>query len=43
MAKKEATLRAQYSAMEKLVSGLNAQGAFLTQQMDLLSNMLKGK
>jgi flagellar hook-associated protein 2 len=42
MVKKEAMLRAQYTAMEGLVSGLNAQGSFLTQQMDLLSNMLKG-
>jgi len=42
MVAREATLRAQYSAMETLVSGLNSQGSFLTQQMDLLSNMLKG-
>lgn len=40
MAKKEASLRSQYTAMEALVSGLNAQGSFLTQQMDMLSNML---
>ncbi len=43
MVKKEATLRAQYTAMEKLVSGLNAQSTFLTQQMDMLSSMIKGK
>jgi len=43
MAKKEATLRSQFLAMELLVSGLNAQGDFLTQQMDMLSNMLTGK
>lgn len=43
MTKKEATLRAQFNAMEKLVSGLNSQSTFLTQQMDLLSNMLKSK
>jgi flagellar hook-associated protein 2 len=43
MAAREASLRAQYTAMETLVSGLNAQGSFLTQQMDLLSNMMKGK
>jgi len=42
MLAREATMRAQYSAMETLVSGLNSQGSFLTQQMDLLSNMLKG-
>jgi len=41
MAKKEAILRAQFTAMESLVSGLNAQGSFLTQQMDMLSNMMK--
>jgi flagellar hook-associated protein 2 len=43
MAKKEKMLRAQFTAMETLVSGLNAQGDFLTQQMDMLSNMMKGK
>lgn len=42
MAKREASLRAQYTAMEQLVSGLNAQASFLTQQMDMLSNMMKG-
>ncbi len=42
MVAREATLRAQYTAMETLVSGLNSQGSFLTQQMDLLSDMLKG-
>jgi len=43
MSQREASLRAQYTAMEKLVSGLNAQGSFLTQQMDMLSNMLNRK
>lgn len=38
MVKKEARLRAQYTAMENLVSKLNAQGDFLTQQMDQLNN-----
>jgi flagellar hook-associated protein 2 len=42
MAKRESSLRAQYTTMENLVSGLNSQGDFLTQQMDLLSNMMKG-
>jgi flagellar hook-associated protein 2 len=42
MARKEAAIRAKYTAMEELVSGLNAQGTFLTQQMDMLSNMIKG-
>jgi flagellar hook-associated protein 2 len=43
MAKKEATLRSQFLVMEQLISGLNAQGDFLTQQMDMLSSMLTGK
>ncbi len=43
MALKEKTLRAQFLAMEQLVSGFNAQGSFLTQQMDMLSNMISGK
>jgi len=43
MASKEATLRSQFLAMEQLVSGFNAQGSFLTQQMDMLSNMISGK
>ncbi len=42
MTQKEASLRARYTAMEALVSGLNAQGDFLTQQMDMLSNFSKG-
>lgn len=36
MEQKERTLRAQFTAMEQLVSGLNAQGGYLLQQ---LSNM----
>ena len=43
MTQREASLRAQYTAMENLVSGLNAQGTFLTQQMDMLNNMLTRK
>lgn len=43
MEKREKTLRSQFSVMEQLVSGLNAQGDFLTQQMDMLSNMISGK
>lgn len=42
IAKKEETLRAQFSAMEQLISGMNNQSSFLTQQMDLLSNMMTG-
>ncbi len=37
MTKREATLRAQFTAMEQLVSSLNAQGDFLTQQIGYLS------
>ena len=36
---REKTLIAQFSAMEQLVSGMNAQGSFLSQQMSALSNM----
>ncbi len=43
MEKKESMLRAKFTAMEQLVSGLNAQGDFLTQQMDMLSNMMTRK
>lgn len=37
MIKKESTLRSQFNVMEQLVSLLNAQGDFLTQQMDALN------
>ncbi|MBW2185936.1 MAG: flagellar filament capping protein FliD [Deltaproteobacteria bacterium] len=40
MEKKEATLRSRFSAMELLVSGMNSQSSFLTQQMDMLNNMM---
>lgn len=40
LAKKEDTMRAKFSAMETLVSELNFQSDFLTQQMDLLSGMM---
>jgi flagellar hook-associated protein 2 len=33
LVQKEKTLRAQFSAMEGLVSGLNAQGGYLLQQL----------
>jgi flagellar hook-associated protein 2 len=33
LTKRESSLRSQFSAMEQLVSSLNAQGDFLTQQM----------
>ncbi len=35
---REKTLRAQFEAMETLVSGMNAQGSFLTQQMSLMNS-----
>lgn len=41
--KREQTMRAQFSALELLVSEMNAQSSFLTQQMDMLSNMMTGK
>ncbi|HBG20959.1 MAG TPA: flagellar hook-associated protein 2 [Desulfobulbaceae bacterium] len=37
LTKREQILRAQFSAMEQLVSSLNAQGSFLTQQMNALN------
>jgi flagellar hook-associated protein 2 len=37
MTKREATLRAQFTAMEQLVSSLNAQGDFITQQISFLN------
>lgn len=39
---RQKTLEAQFSAMETLVSGLNSQSTYLTQQMDILSNMMSG-
>ncbi len=35
--KREFSLRSQFTAMESLVSNLNAQGDFLTQQLDILN------
>lgn len=37
MDKRESVLRSQFSAMELLVSSLNSQGDFLTQQLQLLT------
>lgn len=42
MDKKELALRERFNAMELLVSSMNTQSSFLTQQMDLLSNMMTG-
>lgn len=36
LSKREQSFKAQFSAMETLVSSLNAQGSFLTQQMNAL-------
>ena len=43
LAQKEKTMRARFTAMETLISGMNAQSSFLTQQMDMLSNMMTRK
>lgn len=37
--KREETLRNKFNAMELLISGLNSQSAFLSQQMNLLNNL----
>lgn len=37
--KREQVMLKKFSIMEKLVSGLNAQSNYLSQQMDMLSNM----
>lgn len=39
LAKREETLKAQFSAMEQLVSVMNSQSSYLTQQMSALSNL----
>ncbi len=36
---REANLRSQFDALEELVSAMNSQSAFLTQQMSMLSNL----
>jgi len=41
IAKIEERIRAQFNAMELLVSNLNAQSDYLTQQMDMLANLYK--
>jgi flagellar hook-associated protein 2 len=41
MDKIELRIRTQFNAMELLVSNLNSQGDYLTQQMDMLSNLGK--
>lgn len=39
---RQKTWEAQFSAMETLVSGLNSQSSYLTQQMNMLSKMMSG-
>lgn len=39
---RQKNLESQFSAMETLVSGLNSQSTYLTQQMEILSNMMSG-
>ncbi len=41
--KREKALVAQFSALEQLVSTMNSQSAYLTQQMDMLSNIWSQK
>ncbi len=43
LVKKEETMRAKFSALETLISGMNNQSSFLTQQMDMLTNMMTRK
>ncbi len=40
---REKTLRAQFTALEELANVLNAQGSFLTQQMNMISNIATGR
>ncbi len=40
--KRQKTWEAQFSAMETLVSGLNSQASYLTQQMNILNKMVSG-
>jgi flagellar hook-associated protein 2 len=40
--KKEASMKERFAAMELLLSSLNAQSNYLTQQMEMLSNMTTG-
>jgi len=40
LGKKETTMRNKFNALEELISGMNSQSAFLTQQMNMLSGMM---
>jgi flagellar hook-associated protein 2 len=37
--KREETLRAQFNTMEQLISTMNSQSSFLSQQLDMISNL----
>lgn len=39
---KENAMRTRFAALEQLISGMNAQSSFLSQQMDMLNNMMTG-
>jgi flagellar hook-associated protein 2 len=39
LAQREKTIRAQFNALEKLVSSMNAQSAYVGQQMSMLNNL----
>ncbi|MBU0960306.1 MAG: flagellar filament capping protein FliD, partial [Proteobacteria bacterium] len=43
LVKREETMRNKFNALELLISGMNSQGSFLTQQMDMLNNMTWNK
>lgn len=40
--KKEETMRSKFTSLEELISGMNSQSSFLTQQLDMLNNMISG-
>lgn len=40
--KKELTMRNKFTALESLISSMNSESSFLTQQMDMLNNMITG-
>jgi flagellar hook-associated protein 2 len=40
LTQREKTLRSQFTAMEQLVSGFNAQSSYLSQQMTVISNIM---
>ncbi len=40
LGQRQTTIESQFYAMEQLVSGMNAQSSYLTQQMESISNMM---